>query len=91
MLEEMDAGLFREWMIYDSIRPIGEDAADERTAALGMISMAKGGVKHPKKSDVLPWMKEAKAVRRRQTPEEMKAVLSMAKQAMMMRGKRGEK
>lgn len=91
MLEEIDADLFWEWVLYDSVRPIGEDAADERTASLGMISLAKGGVKRPEKSDVLPWMKAAKPASRQQTPEQIKAVLGMAKRAMMKRGKHGKK
>lgn len=89
MLEELDAKTFREWMIYDSIRPFGEEAADLRAGIVASTMANLWSKKQFKPTDFMPVLKTA-TKKRRQTPEEMKAILGMAKQAAVERAKHGK-
>jgi len=90
MLEEIDAALFREWMIYDSIRPFGEEGADLRAGIIASTMANLQSKKKFKPSDFMPCVKLTKTKSRRQTPDQMKAILGMAKTAAVERAKRGK-
>jgi hypothetical protein len=75
MLARIPAPLFLEWMAYSRVEPFGEERADWRNANL-MALVAMGlGAKNVKPADFM-WRTATKAQSsRRQTPEEMWAIL----------------